>query len=132
MTSRHKRILELAALSGLMAVAAGAFGAHLATTAQAKEWLRTGAQYQMLHAVAALVVISLSKSGITRVGAVATLFLAGGLVFAGTLYAMAMGAPTILGAVTPIGGLSLMAGWALLAWRIYSGADNSALRSARP
>ena len=132
MTPRHKRILELAALSGLMAVAAGAFGAHLATSAQAKDWFKTGAEYQMLHAVAALAAISLSKSGITRVGAVATLFLMGGVVFAGTLYAMALGAPTILGAVTPIGGMSMMAGWALLAWRVYSASDNSALRNARP
>jgi uncharacterized membrane protein YgdD (TMEM256/DUF423 family) len=50
---------------------------------------------------------------------VAGLFLGGGLIFAGTLYAMALGAPRILGAVTPLGGLGLMAGWSLLAWQAY-------------
>ncbi|WP_180345136.1 DUF423 domain-containing protein [Sphingomonas japonica] len=93
-----------------MAVAAGAFGAHGAS-GQAAEWLRTGAQYQMVHAVAALAVLWLIDSRVPS-----ALFLAGGLGFAGTLYLMALGLPRWLGAVTPIGGLLLIAGWLWLGW----------------
>lgn len=99
----------LAALSGAMAVAAGAFGAHGAS-AQAADWLRTGAQYQLIHALAALVA---ARMGFRVPG---WLFVAGGAIFAGTLYAMALGAPRLLGAVTPVGGVALIAGWLWLAW----------------
>lgn len=102
-------LLLLAAISGAMAVAAGAFGAH-AAQGQAAEWLRTGGLYQMVHAVAALVAVQLGL----RVPA--WLFVGGGLVFAGSLYLMALGLPRWLGAVTPIGGVLLIAGWLWLAW----------------
>ena len=99
----------LAALSGALAVAAGAFGAH-AAEGQAVEWLKTGGQYQLIHAVAALVAIKMDE----RVSP--WLFVTGGALFAGTLYAMALGAPRWLGAVTPLGGAALIAGWLCLAW----------------
>ncbi len=99
----------LAALAGALAVAAGAFGAHGAS-GQAAEWLRTGGQYQLIHAVAALVAVRTGGRG------PAWCFIGGAAVFAGTLYAMALGAPRALGAVTPIGGLALIAGWLWLAW----------------
>ena len=101
----------LAALSGAIAVAAGAFGAHGAS-GQAQEWLRTGGQYQLIHAVAALVALRLEARG------PGWLFVAGGAIFALTLYAMALGAPRWLGAVTPIGGAMLIGGWLWLAWRM--------------
>ncbi len=104
------RILAgLLALSGAAAVIAGAAGAHGAS-GQAADWLRTGAEYQMVHALAGLFALD-RRWGRTA----ATLFLTGGLLFAGTLYAMALGAPHILGAVTPIGGLGLIVGWLVLA-----------------
>ena len=99
----------LAALSGVMAVAAGAFGAHGATGKPA-EWLRTGAEYQMVHAAAALAVLALADARLP-----AWLFVGGGQVLGGTLYAMAFGAPRWLGAVTPLGGAALIAGWLALA-----------------
>lgn len=102
-------IVLIAALAGALAVAAGAFGAHGASGA-AVEWLKTGAQYQLLHVVAALAVLRLHARG------PAWLFLIGGLLFAGTLYLMALGLPRWLGAVTPIGGALLIAGWLWLAW----------------
>ena len=105
-----KPIVIAAALSGALAVAAGAFGAHGASGVAA-DWLRTGAQYQMIHAVAALAVLRLEAKG------PAWLFLAGGAIFAVSLYLMALGAPRILGAVTPIGGVLLIAGWLWLAWQ---------------
>jgi uncharacterized membrane protein YgdD (TMEM256/DUF423 family) len=98
----------LAALSGALAVAAGAFGAHGAE-GQAAAWLRTGAHYQLIHAVAALVAIRMGE----RVSP--WLFVGGGAVFAGTLYLMALGAPRWLGAVTPLGGAALIAGWLCMA-----------------
>ncbi|MDF7775263.1 DUF423 domain-containing protein [Sphingomonas sp. AOB5] len=99
----------LACLSGALAVIAGAFGAHGASGV-AQEWLKTGAQYQMVHAVAALVAL--------RMGArwSPVMFVSGGLIFAGTLYLMALGLPRWLGAVTPIGGVLLIAGWVCLAF----------------
>lgn len=102
-------IAILAALSGALAVGAGAFGAHGAQ-AQAAEWLKTGAHYQLIHAVAALVALRMEAKG------PALLFVAGGTLFAGTLYLMALGAPRWFGAITPIGGAGLIAGWLWLAW----------------
>lgn len=104
----------LAALSGAMAVGAGAFGAHGASGDAAK-WLQTGGHYQLIHAVAALVAMRLEARGAHGAG---WLFVAGGLIFAGTLYLMALGAPRWLGAVTPIGGALLIAGWLWLAWSV--------------
>lgn len=99
----------LAGLSGAMAVAAGAYGAHGAT-GQAAEWLKTGSQYQLAHAVAALVAVAA-----LRAQGPAWLFVAGAAIFSGTLYLMAFGGPRVLGAVTPVGGLLLIAGWLWLA-----------------
>ena len=98
-----------AALSGALAVGAGAFGAHGAS-GQAQAWLKTGGEYQVIHAVAALVAAQLGARG------PAWLFVVGAFVFAGTLYLMALGLPRWLGAVTPIGGVLLIAGWLWLAW----------------
>lgn len=109
----------LAALSGAIAVAAGAFGAHGAG-GQAAEWLRTGGQYQLIHAMAALVAVRMEAKG------PAWLFVGGAAVFAGTLYLMALGLPRWLGAVTPIGGVALIAGWLWLAW---SARGDQAVRS---
>ena len=102
---------RLAAISGAVAVAAGAYGAHEATGVAA-EWLKTGAVYEMVHAVA---VLALALAGAAGIGAWA--MLGGSAVFAGTLYAMALGAPHILGAVTPLGGLGMIVGWLLVAFR---------------
>ncbi len=104
-------IAVLAALSGALAVAAGAFGAHGAE-AKAAEWLRTGSHYQLIHAVAALVALRLEAKG------PAALFVVGGAIFAITLYLMALGLPRWLGAITPIGGAALIAGWLWLAWSL--------------
>ena len=98
-----------AALSAALAITAGAFGAHGAAE-QAAEWLKTGGSYQLIHAVAALVVIDR-----TRGGAWALLF--GSFVFAGTLYLMALGLPRWLGAITPIGGAVMIGGWLWIAYR---------------
>ncbi len=106
---RGGQLMALAGLSGALAVAAGAFGAHGAE-GKAAEWLRTGATYQLVHAGAAVAV-----AGVPRGRGAALLMLLGALVFSGTLYAMAFGAPRWLGAITPLGGVGMIAGWLLLA-----------------
>jgi uncharacterized membrane protein YgdD (TMEM256/DUF423 family) len=102
-------VVIFAALSGAIAVGAGAFGAHGAS-GQAAAWLKTGGEYQLIHAVAALVAAQMGVKG------PAWVFVGGAAVFAGTLYLMALGLPKWLGAVTPLGGLALIAGWLWLAW----------------
>lgn len=102
----------LAAVSAALAVAAGAFGAHAAAGEQQAEWLRTGGMYQLVHAVAAIAIMGVARGP-------ALLLLAGSAIFAVTLYAMALGAPRWLGAVTPIGGTLLIGGWLWAAW-IYA------------
>ena len=120
------RILTgLAALSGLMAVAAGAFGAHGLSDPQAKGWLQTGAEYQMIHALAAFACFFLWRLGAGSAPVAAWLFLAGGFIFSATLYLMALGAPHLLGAVTPIGGAMMILGWAVLAWAAFRGAGST-------
>ncbi|WP_298091114.1 DUF423 domain-containing protein [uncultured Sphingomonas sp.] len=101
----------LAALSGAIAVAAGAFGAHGAE-GEAIELFKTGAHYQMVHAVLALLALRYEAPG------PALLFVTGAAIFAGTLYAIGFGGPTWLGAITPLGGAGLIAGWLWLAWSL--------------
>lgn len=113
--------LALAALNGLMAVAAGAFGAHAAGDPQVKEWLRTGAQYQLLHAVAALACYGLLRAAVGPAAWSGRLFTIGALIFGGSLYIMALTGVRAMGAVTPIGGLLLMAGWAALIYGALAG-----------
>ncbi len=113
------RVLALAAVFGLLGVAAGAFGAHgLRGTVPARDleiW-QTAAHYQQLHAAVLVGVAVLGRGGFSkalRVAAVA--FGVGIVIFSGTLDAMVLGGPRMLGAITPSGGLCLMAGWAGLA-----------------
>lgn len=96
-------LAALLALSGAIAVAAGAYGSHGAT-GKAAEWLSLGAQYQLIHAAAGLAILARARGA-------AGLLLLGAALFAGTLYAMALGGPRWLGAVTPIGGLGMILGW---------------------
>ena len=103
-----------AALSAAMAVAAGAFGAHGAAGPQEADWLRTGGMYQLVHAVAALAIMGFARGP-------AILLLVGAVIFAVTLYAMALGAPRWLGAVTPIGGGLMIVGWLWAAWLYWRG-----------
>ena len=98
-----------AALSAALAIAAGAFGAHGASE-QAAEWLKTGGSYQLIHAIAALVIVERTRGG-------AWALLGGSLIFAGTLYLMALGFPRWLGAITPIGGAVMIGAWLWIAYR---------------
>jgi len=124
-----KTYLRLAALSGFVSVAVGAFAAHGVHEARPAELLKTGALYEMTHAVAVFAAFAVARAtgrpnGLAG-GLAAGLFLLGTLVFSGTLYAMAFGGPRILGAITPIGGVAFLAGWLVLAWSVGKVVDEA-------
>jgi uncharacterized membrane protein YgdD (TMEM256/DUF423 family) len=114
-----KTFFALGALVGCLGVAAGAFGAHALSSRLAPDRLELfelAARYQMIHAlalIAAAWAVQRFPSGAAN--AAGWLLFAGVVIFCGTIYALAFGAPRVLGAVTPIGGLSLIVGWLLLA-----------------
>ena len=102
---------------GFLGVALGAFGAHGLkgrVDEQALGWWHTAAQYHLVHALA-IVAVGLLRAQAGRGDAAGWAFLVGSVVFSGSLYVMALGGPRWLGAVTPLGGLGMLAGWALLA-----------------
>jgi uncharacterized membrane protein YgdD (TMEM256/DUF423 family) len=107
------------AVLAALAVAAGAFGAHALAARLAPERLvtwETAARYHMYHALALVMLGAIAARWphplLTAAG---WLFVAGILVFGGTVYALALGAPRWLGAVTPLGGLAFIIAWFLLA-----------------
>jgi uncharacterized membrane protein YgdD (TMEM256/DUF423 family) len=105
-----------ALLSGA-AVALGAFGAHALKTHLSPEalgWWQMAVQYQMWHGLALL---ALAAAGDARLKPPAALLAAGAILFSASLYAMALTGARWLGAVTPVGGLLMIAGWALAAYR---------------
>jgi uncharacterized membrane protein YgdD (TMEM256/DUF423 family) len=109
--------LGVAGALGFSAVAFGAFGAHglrARLSPAMLEVYRTGALYHLVHAVAALAV-ALAADRLRRGRLILTLLSAGIVVFAGSLYALAITGIGALGAVTPLGGLLLLAAWALVA-----------------
>jgi uncharacterized membrane protein YgdD (TMEM256/DUF423 family) len=110
-------VIRLAAIYGFLGVALGAFGAHGLRERLAPGMLeiyKTGVLYHLLHAVA-LLAVGLGAERLARPRAVAALFAAGVAIFSGSLYALALTGIGTLGAITPIGGLLLMAGWVTLA-----------------
>lgn len=111
--------LIIAAFSGAISVGAGAFGAH-ALRARLEprllEVFQTGAQYQMYHALALVGVAWVaSRWPGTLSTASGWLFVAGTVLFSGSLYAMAITGVRALGAITPLGGVCFIAGWVTLA-----------------
>jgi uncharacterized membrane protein YgdD (TMEM256/DUF423 family) len=104
-----------------VAVALGAFGAHALKTRLTPDmtavW-QTAVQYHAWHALAVLVagVLLLQWPGQRAVEVAGWLFVAGIVLFSGSLYAMALTGVRGLGAVTPFGGVAFLAGWASLAW----------------
>ena len=106
---------------GFLGVATGALGAHgLKEHLSAEElgWWHTGSQYALWHACALLAVALCQgrRPALRGLSLAGPAFLGGALLFSGTLWAMAIGGPRWLGAVTPLGGLALLFAWACLAW----------------
>ena len=115
----RQRATVAGAVLAALAVAAGAFGAHalrntLSTTQLAT--YETAARYQMYHALALLLAAQLlPQRSPALLRAVCSLFIAGIVLFSGSLYVLALTDRRWLGAITPIGGVAFLAGWACLA-----------------
>lgn len=119
MTAAARGWIVIAALSGALSIAVGAFAAHgldLSTEAgrKAREWLQTGSQYEMVHALAIVAVVALARSAAVNLPwafVAQCLFLTGSVLFPGALYALAFGGPRWFGAVAPLGGAAFILGW---------------------
>lgn len=113
--------LAIAALCGGLSVAGGAFGAHALQgklTERALETFEIGVRYQMYHALALLLVaLLLSRAEVNQpfLTTAGFAFIAGILIFSGSLYALSFSGIKWLGAVAPIGGLAFIVGWGCLA-----------------
>ena len=110
--------LALGSASAFIAVAGGAFGAHALRRRLDENLLavfETGIRYQMYHALALLAVAwAMDRWGGGLVAASGWLFVAGTVVFSGSLYLLALTGQRMFGAVTPLGGVAFLAGWLVL------------------
>ncbi|MEQ8798992.1 MAG: DUF423 domain-containing protein [Salinisphaeraceae bacterium] len=112
-------------LYGLLGVLLGAFGAHAMRDRLSPEMLRvweTAVQYQFWHALALLAVgLLAARLAGAWLNAAGVTFVLGVLIFSGSLYALALTGIRVLGAVTPFGGILLIAGWLCLAMAVWRG-----------
>jgi len=114
-----RQLFRLGALSAFLAVAAGAFGAHALRARLDPAMLlvfETGARYQMYHALGLMA----AAWAVTRwpgklASAAGWCFVAGTILFSGSLYAIALTGQRALGAITPLGGVAFLSGWGCLA-----------------
>jgi len=115
-------VFAVGSLLAALGVALGAFGAHSLKTRIAPEMLavfETGVRYQMIHALALLALAwAISRWPGRRLTTSAWMLLAGTLIFSGSLELLAVTGVRWLGAITPLGGVLLIAGWTLAAWRL--------------
>ena len=110
--SAHRWLIALAGLNGFLAVAGGAFGAHAISDEAAKTLLKTAAQYQLAATAVALALLAMPRLAGVRLSA--GLLLAGGLVFGCSIDAIVLTGVRALGAITPIGGVMMLAGFGWL------------------
>jgi uncharacterized membrane protein YgdD (TMEM256/DUF423 family) len=119
-----RHFFAMGCVSALVAVALGAFGAHGLRARIVPDMLMAfeiGVRYQMYHAIGLLAVgLALSRWPSSGVALAGWLFVAGTIVFSGSLYVLATSGQRWLGAVTPIGGAAFIAGWAVLAWAVWA------------
>jgi len=118
--------LLIAALLGFGSVTAGAFGSHVLKTRLSVDMMaifEMAVRYQMYHALALLAVGLLAgRLPSTSLSLSGWLMVAGTLIFSGSLYVLALSGVRWLGAITPIGGSALLAGWLCLAWAVWTAA----------
>lgn len=112
-----RRFVLFGSMSAFIAVAAGAFGAHYLKTRLAPEHLtafETAARYQMYHAFALFICASLAEQGWRLAPPAGWLFVAGTVLFSGSLYLVALTGISKFGMITPLGGIAFLAGWLCL------------------
>jgi uncharacterized membrane protein YgdD (TMEM256/DUF423 family) len=120
-TIAQRRWLLLFSIQGFLAVALGAFAAHgLKSTlsSEALSWWQTGCQYLFYHTLAGLFV-GLLLNKIPALSLASLCFLLGNLLFAGSLFAMALTEIRLFGMITPLGGLLYLSGWSVLIFKLY-------------
>lgn len=121
MMDSSRMVVVGAGFAGI-AVAAGAFGAHLLKPildAPMLNVFETAVRYQMYHALGLCLVGSIAdRHPKARLAAVGWLFAVGIVLFSGSLYLLSLSGIRWVGALTPLGGAALMAGWAVLAWTV--------------
>jgi uncharacterized membrane protein YgdD (TMEM256/DUF423 family) len=108
----------------LIAVAAGAFGAHALRERLTPDMLQTfevGARYHRYHALA-MIVVAWASTRWPGSAVAGWFFLAGVVLFSGSLYGLSLTGQRWLGAITPVGGLAFLAGWLVLAWTAWRAA----------
>ncbi|WP_445115781.1 DUF423 domain-containing protein [Acinetobacter sp. WZC-1] len=115
--------IAISALNLAFAVILGAFGAHglkMRATTEQLSWWHTATEYFFWHALG-LLMLSIMARVLPQLPFKASFICLqlGIFIFCGSLYLMALGAPRILGAITPIGGTFMIAGWLLLAWNAF-------------
>jgi uncharacterized membrane protein YgdD (TMEM256/DUF423 family) len=117
--------IKLGGIFGGLSVMLGAFGAHslkASLTEKSLATFQTGVQYQFMHSLALILVgilaMQFSDEHQKKIQRPGWFFLAGIILFSGSLYSLALGGPRWLGPVTPLGGLSFMIGWVLLAFSL--------------
>jgi len=119
-----RTLIAAGALSAFIGVGLGAFGAHGLRTRLSADRLAVfeiGVRYQLYHALALLGAGAAgARLAPGALAAAGVLFVIGTLVFSGSLYLLALSGRKWLGAITPLGGLALLAGWACLAWAAIS------------
>jgi len=119
----ERRFFALGAMLAMIGVAAGAFGAHALKSRLTPDMLavfEVGVRYQLVHALALLAVAWAITRWPGRAALYAgALFIAGIVLFSGSLYLLALTGERSLGAITPFGGVAFLAGWACLAWAAW-------------
>jgi uncharacterized membrane protein YgdD (TMEM256/DUF423 family) len=118
--------ITIGALSGFLAVALGAFGAHSLRDRLSADMLQvfqTGVTYQMYHALAligvGILLARFSVDGSPWLLGSGWLFVAGSLLFSGSLYVLSLSGVTWSGAITPLGGIAFLLGWLALALSVW-------------
>jgi uncharacterized membrane protein YgdD (TMEM256/DUF423 family) len=118
-----RTFLGLGSILALLAVAFGAFGAHALQGTFANgmaEVYETGVRYQFYHALGLLAVaVAVDRWPKSSAPLAGWLFVAGIVLFSGSLYLLSITGVRVLGAITPLGGVAFLAGWAILAWTAF-------------
>jgi uncharacterized membrane protein YgdD (TMEM256/DUF423 family) len=118
----EKFFFSAGAVAAFVGVALGAFGAHSLKTKLSPDMLaifEVGVRYQLYHALGLFAVAwAATRWPEANVNAAGWAFIAGIIIFSGTLYLLSVTGLRWLGAITPIGGLAFLAGWAILVWSI--------------
>lgn len=117
MNAQQERYRKVTALIGVSAIVLGAFGAHGLEdrlSAEMMEVYQTGVLYHLIHAVALLGLVLAPVWENRNTSRIAACWVAGILIFSGSLYALAISGVGALGAITPIGGVAFIVGWSLV------------------